>query len=237
VKELETAKELLHLLSKSVGQVEEGVILLSGLDSTILAYLIPNSKLYTFGLSGSRDIKTAKTRRVGERKVNSILLSDEDLIRGLKELNRYDLSLVEVSFILPFAIIGEKIGEEKLISGHGADELFGGYSKYFDEIKAKSRESVEVMMGKDLELLKEKHLPIVRELLNKNGKKLFTPYLSDEIVDLASKIPIALRLTEKKYILKRAAALLMPDASMEKKALQYSSGVMKWLKKEGETPT
>jgi len=52
---------------------------------------------------------------------------------------------------------------------------------------------------------------------------------------LARNIPIQLRLKERKHILKRAGSLLSIEGEMEKRALQYSSGVMKWLKKKGRT--
>ena len=230
----DTEEELLHLLSQSLQRVGKGAILISGLDSTILAHLIPNSSLYTFGLVGSYDMETAKMRTVGERKLHSIILSDEDLFRGLEELDRYDLSIVEVSFILPFAVIGDRIPEQKLITGHGADELFGGYLKYFDSKRASDEKSAEILMEGDLRILERKHIPIIRELLGRR-KKLIVPYLDAEVKALARNIPIQLRLKERKHILKRAGSLLSIEGEMEKRALQYSSGVMKWLKKKGRT--
>jgi asparagine synthase (glutamine-hydrolysing) len=219
------AKELIRILSRSLEGVK-GALLISGMDSTLLAHLLPSSNLYTFGLEGSWDMKIARTRSVGARMVRPILLEEGKMLKGLKELDSFDLSLVEISFILPFAIVGGDMREDILITGHGADELFAGYSKY----QARPTKKVEMMMREDLAILEGKHLPIIRELLGKRGKSLLAPYLGEEVIELANGIPTELK--RKKNILKAALRILSPEPPAEKRALQYSSGVMRWLKRE-----
>ena len=91
-------------------------------------------------------------------------------------------------------------------------------------------------MHRDIATLAEKNLERDEHLAGSVGIDLRLPYLFDDIVDLALKLPISYKLKNniRKFILRVVAEHFgVPDsiAQAPKKAIQYSTGTMKFLKK------
>ncbi len=223
--------ERLASILKSIDIPKDSALSFSGgLDSGILAFLFQDLRLYTVGLEGSRDVENAvELANILGREVEIIPLEEESVVEGIIFLKRIqpDISPMEISFELPLYIVLSRVEEKYVVTGQGADELFGGYSKYLREPER---------MRDDLKTLFEKTLPRERRMAALLLKELITPYLNDEIVELASSIPLEMKIREgvRKWILREAAKRLgAPEElwSREKKAAQYGSGVWKMMKR------
>ena len=122
-------------------------------------------------------------------------------------------------------------GARVMLLGQLADELFGGYAKYAEALKAKGEDVAESMMSAD-----------VREYAGRGRVRDVGacvpwveprfPFESQDVVDIASSLPVSYKIRGgvRKAVLRRAASILgVPEgeAGAAKKAAQYSSGVQK----------
>ena len=201
-----------------------------GLDSSILAYNSPGISLITVGFEGSRDIENAK--EVAEylgMETRIVLLDEDTLLEGMRIIasNFPELSPVEISFELPLLFAARNALSDKICTGQGADELFGGYAKYLRN---------PGLMKDDVEKLITVTIPRERRIAGMFRKELFTPYLSGEILRIASRIPVECKIRDgvRKWILREAARKLgAPEiiVEREKKAAQYGSGIWKEMRR------
>jgi asparagine synthase (glutamine-hydrolysing) len=223
--------ERLTSLLKSIKIPNNSALSFSGgLDSGLLAFLFEDVKLYTVGLENSKDVKNAlELADILGREVEIIPLEDRHIIEGAIFLKRIqpDITPLEISFDLPLYIVLSEVNKRNVITGQGADELFGGYSKYLREPER---------MQDDLKTLLERTLPRERKMASLLLKELITPYLDERIIKFASTIPIEMKIKDgvRKWVLREAAKELgapMELWSREKKAAQYGSGVWKMIKR------
>lgn len=225
------AEKIAYILMEKTSEIEDCAIGFSGgLDSGILAYLIENSTLYTLGIKNSKDVIRAKdAAKILGRELEIIEIGEEDVLYAAKFLLQEfgEMSIVELSFEIPLTVLSKHCKENIIVTGQGADELFGGYKKYIGNPS---------LMGEDFKKLVELTNPREIKIAEKFGKKLVCPYLSEELVSLALEIPVELKIKNgvRKYILREAAKLLgVPEKIYlaDKMAVQYGSGVMKILRK------
>lgn len=214
---------------------EQAVMFSGGLDSGVLAaiskkYFTPI--LYTVGVENSHDLSAGEQ---GAQEVGlpwmGITLTDELIIEECcKVLKLADLSPLELSFELPLQIIASRIEEENIISGQGADELFGGYSRYSEM----SADEAESSMKKDYESLFTNTVIKENLIASAYQKTLWRPFLDAQVAEIALSIPISEKISQgvNKIPLRNLAAELgLNVISMRgKKAAQYGSGIMKSLK-------
>ena len=249
----ESAMKLAHLLirgfEKEMKQLgnENAVLLFSGgLDSTVLARLSTmvswegNITLCTLGTEEARDLKIAeKTAEFFNLDWREIVIDEKEVKTGALELLDLipDLNFLELSYELPLYLCAHRTEENVIITGQGADELFGGYAKY--------REAGNPMklIEKDRWRLFTRTLPNEKKIALEEGKVLVVPYLTQEVVDFASILKVSMLLGEEghsKIILRETARVLgLPEifCSRPKLAAQYGSGiskVLRKLKKKGE---
>jgi asparagine synthase (glutamine-hydrolysing) len=210
-----------------------------GLDSSILAAMCKDAKLYSVGMAGSHDI--VQTKKAAQ------------LLRLLDNLHLHEITIEELESAIPHVIIAiespdplmvsialplyfaskyaNSDGLRVILSGQGADELFAGYKRY----ESLPPEDLEIALRTDLDNIARNNLERDDAVTMANSVELRVPYLDKKVIELALSISPELKIHNgiRKYILRRAASKILPDelAWKEKKAAQYSSGIYSAMEK------
>ncbi|OYT33402.1 asparagine synthase [Archaeoglobales archaeon ex4484_92] len=235
-------EELIEKIKNSLLSFKYGnacIAFSGGIDSSFLAsiYDVPLISV-TANKKEEEWIKTA-AKKIG-REIEVKKIREEDIKNKIGEIkkiieteNYLQVSIaVPIFFVLSFA---KEQGYSEIIFGQGADELFGGYKRYENA----TEEDLEMMLVEDVKSLGEKNLVRDIKLAYSNEIKLLTPYLSWDVIEAAVKIPAKYKVTKvdgkivRKYILRKIAEEFIPKeiAWREKKAIQYSTGISRMLRK------
>jgi asparagine synthase (glutamine-hydrolysing) len=230
-------QEIVDALRKSAHrQIEKNAAVLfsGGIDSCILASL-SDTPLITCGLENSQDIQfSRKASTLLKRDLREIVLSEREIENAIPEVLSIieDKTLMNLEIGLLIFFVCQEWDGDILISGNGADELFGGYFKY--EKAFRDKKDVKVLMRKDFDLI---HHALERDcqIAERFEKKMRYPYLDCDVVKKALSIPAELLFDpQRKEFLRKVARLLsLPEeiATRPKKALQYGSNIHKTVKK------
>ncbi|MBS7247942.1 MAG: asparagine synthase-related protein [Candidatus Jordarchaeales archaeon] len=235
------------VLKRSRGRV--GVLFSGGLDSTLivstLCELGVKCKLYCSGVEGSKDVENAiltgeeiglevKVRSISEEELEAVLPTVVGVIGG-NVLN------VELAIPLLFALdAAREDGCDRVMNGTGADELFGGYSKFVSVLKEGGYEALQSALTSSFTALSENDLVREEEVAGIVGVLLRRPFLDARLVEYAIRIPPQYKVTVKneeyirKYILRiMAEHFHTPRSAVERRklAFQYGSGVDKALRR------
>lgn len=254
LKKEELRNRLKKLLIKSVekrieGLSRVGIIFSGGVDSTILAKICKDlgveTELYTVGNENSQDLKFAKKAAAHMHLPLHIKTVDEAVVRGytgpvlnaIEEFNIMKLGVGMPSYIA--SEMAHANGLKVMLSGQGADELFGGYNRYLQFYHERGEKAQEDLKNDVVNLY---HVNLQRDdsVTMKNSVELRVPFLDMEVVDLAMQIPMKYKINGKddklrKSILREVAADIgvMDDVvKRPKKAAQYGSGIHKILVKK-----
>jgi asparagine synthase (glutamine-hydrolysing) len=249
-------KKLLELLEAAVAEScvpETGIVFSGGLDSLIVAILASkHAKVtaYTCGLPGAPDLKYAKACANLGFALKVIDLTDEMIEEALPKIVAAigDRNPVKVAVEVPFYFASKKAKEDGLsvmLCGQGADELFGGYSKYIEAL-AEGYTPVADTMTFDVENIYPSQVEKDMATCRANGIELRAPYLDNEFIEYARSLPIELKIAEskeyectdevgekkyvRKYILRKVGEEVgVPKEVLHrtKKAAQYGSGTQK----------
>ena len=227
--------KLFDEIKKSVLNCESNNLALSGgLDSSIIAYFLKDrnprgiaiiaddflasdltycqliSKQFNIPL----DIKNVKT--------DKILEAVEKTIQILQNFNDIEIRNSVVMY-LAIKFIKDQ-GNNSLITGDGSDELFAGYNFFLN----KSNEELEKEQKR---IWRTMHFPshVIGEHL---GVKIESPFLSQNVMDLAKSIPPEYKVKQKdgkmygKWILRKVFEDKVPEKIVwrEKSAMQDGSG-------------
>jgi asparagine synthase (glutamine-hydrolysing) len=213
---------------------DEGVTALSGgVDSTLVARLA-GRECMAVGLKGSHDLSHARHAadilglectpvEIQPGEIESALpvvlgsIPKKDPVNTGIALTQY--------FITRWA--GEQ-GYRRILTGQGADELFGGYSRYLET------DSLETDLARDFAGL-EQQAERDQAIAALHGTYLSMPYLDTRVVRAAGMIPACDKVcgAQRKVPLRIIAERYIPKelAWYEKKAMQYGSGVAKELRR------
>jgi asparagine synthase (glutamine-hydrolysing) len=237
------AERLLSSLDGSVKDLTEmldnvGISFSGGLDSSVMASLAAryvDPKLYVVGEEKSHDLLGARTAsevlglplsefRLTEESVKEALPQVVDIIRSDNP--------VLVSYKLPEYLVCRVAKERTILLGTGADELFGGYSRY---TKMKPGELRDAMESDFIDLLRNE-IPMDSRIAGVFDRVFEYPYLSADVVEAAMDAPLDLKVSgeDRKVILREVARRLpLPEElwSREKKAAQYGSGTIKLMRR------
>ncbi len=232
-------EELLSRLRCSLGALTGGraaVLFSGGLDSTLLTALaqpLSDLHLYTVGYPGSHDIEAG---RKGAEELGlpwePILIDDATLMEAVAFL-RDQMGVadpVTISFEVPLYLACATVTEGVLLSGQGADELFGGYARY----SSMSPAELDEARAADVHRLLFEGFLREERMARGLGKTLVCPYLDLPVIEAALSIPSAELSGElgNKHPLRRIAkGMGLSAARSPKKAAQYGSGVMKAMKR------
>ena len=256
VKNNQTSIEDLHdALSNAVhrqlmSDVPYGVLLSGGLDSSITSALAkkfaskriesddkqsawwPQLHSFSVGLEGSPDLKAAKlvADHIGtiHHEIKFTIQEGLDAIREvIYHLETYDVTTVRAStpmFLMARAI--KSLGIKMVLSGEGADELFGGYL-YFH--KAPSAKDFHDETVRKLNKLHQYDCLRANKSLAAWGIEGRVPFLDKEFIDVAMRLnPKDKMITSKrmeKWVLRKAFESYLPKSVAWRQKEQFSDGV------------
>jgi asparagine synthase (glutamine-hydrolysing) len=223
------------------GVGEAAVAFSGGLDSSVVALLVlrrlERTTLYTVGMPGARDLSRSREAAASfgpAVKHVPIELDEKDVVDAASAIRRLipGCGPLETSFLMPAYIVFLRCRQTAVFTGDGADELFGGYHRYL----SMDDQTLVSSLGADARRLLESGIARNRVLASSAGKELRTPFLSNNVVGLASRIPPEMKVRGgvRKLVLRRAAELLgLPPAisNAPKSAAQYGSSVAKVVRK------
>ncbi|MDG2371143.1 MAG: asparagine synthase B [Flavobacteriaceae bacterium] len=267
VKENETSMNDLHdALSDSVhrqlmSDVPYGVLLSGGLDSSITSALAkkfsskriesgdkqmawwPQLHSFSVGLEGSPDLKAAKIVadhiETIHHEIKFTIQEGLDAVREvIYHLETYDITTVRAStpmFLMARAI--KSLGIKMVLSGEGADELFGGYL-YFH--KAPSVKEFHDETVRKLDKLHQYDCLRANKSLAAWGIEGRVPFLDKEFIDVAMRINPKDKMISnnkmEKWVLRKAFEDYLPESVVWRQKEQFSDGVgYSWINALKET--
>ena len=250
----QAATKLYQILDNSVSSQVSGltkcaIAFSGGLDSSLIAFLlkkyVKHIQLIHVSLENKYGIEEAKNAaKILDLPIKIYQYKEGDVKKIISKIIWLieDPDPVKLSIGIPFYWIAEKTiqnGFETLLAGQGADELFGGYKRYLDAYLLKDQRLVTKQLFSDIVNLHENNLSRDMKLCNYHGVDLLCPFITPELVEFALRLPLELKIEPKsdslrKIVLRQVGHdLKLPSSIVDKpkKALQYSTGVNKVLKK------
>ena len=256
VKNAKTSISLIHdSLSAAVkrqlmSDVPYGVLLSGGLDSSITSALAkkfaskriesedkqdawwPQLHSFSVGLKGAPDLKAAKivSDHIGtiHHEINFTVQEGLDAIRDvIYHLETYDVTTVRAStpmYLMARAI--KSLGIKMVLSGEGADELFGGYL-YFH--KAPNSKEFHEETVRKLDKLHQYDCLRANKSLAAWGIEGRVPFLDKEFIDTAMNINPDDKMIKngriEKWVLREAFKDYLPESVLWRQKEQFSDGV------------
>src|ERR1700744_2379452 len=213
-----------------------GVILSGGLDSSIVltqvAKLHPDCVALTIGAPGSEDLSYARrlTAELGVRhevitvRPSDIRASDVRAAIRMSELTEYG-DIINAIVSVPLFRRARELGLKVVLTGDGADELFGGV-RMDDQIGAdRSRRLFLHMIAN----LYRTELPRVDRVSMGQGVEARGPFLDPATLELALRPPVSLKVRDgqEKWIMRQAFADALPGyiLARPKNPMSHSSGL------------
>jgi asparagine synthetase B (glutamine-hydrolysing) len=238
-------EELMMAVKRSVAK-RCAVLFSGGIDSSLLVWMCIRLGLdplaVSVGLEGSHDlIFSERAARILGVDYVSVPLSEQEVARTSSYLSKslhLDSPMDRALAVLVYegSRAAASHGRRQVVSGQGADELFGGYMKYLRMVERGDLTGVEEEMRRDLEALWLRGLPRDYGSAALAGCLLTTPYLDERIINNAYNLPLEFKISRgvRKVVLRRVARLAGLPAELvekEKKAAQYGTGIEKALRR------
>ena len=238
-----------------MSDVPYGVLLSGGLDSSITSALAkkysenrvetddqkkawyPQLHSFAIGLSGSPDLKAAKkvAKHIGSihHEINFTIQEGLDAIKDvIYHLETYDVTTVRASTpMYLMARVIKSMGIKMVLSGEGADEIFGGYL-YFH--KAPSSEEFHKETVRKLDKLYQYDCLRANKSLAAWGIEGRVPFLDKDFIDVAMRINPSDKMIDKKHmekwVLRKSFEKYLPDSVAWRQKEQFSDGVgYEWI--------
>ena len=256
VKENSTSIDALHdALSDAVhrqlmSDVPYGVLLSGGLDSSVTSALAkkfaakrvesgdeqnawwPQLHSFSVGLEGSPDLAAA--RKVADHigtvhhEIKFTIQEGLDAIRDvIYHLETYDITTVRASTpMYLMARVIKSMGIKMVLSGEGADELFGGYL-YFH--KAPTSKDFHEETVRKLDKLHQYDCLRANKSLAAWGIEGRVPFLDKEFMDVAMRINPQDKMINgermEKWVIRKAFEKYLPESVAWRQKEQFSDGV------------
>lgn len=225
------------ITKRLMSDVPLGAFLSGGLDSSIIAAVARShmEELHTFsvGFEGSPDLEAA---RMVAQHIDSIhheyTLTLDDIQHHLPEivfyLESFDQDLVRSA--VPCYFVSRLASDyvKVVLTGEGADELFGGYAYYkeFDQDTSLHEE-----LYRSVSSLHNINLQRVDRLTMAHSLEGRVPFLDLEMIEMGQRIPSPLKIRRtqngtrmEKWILRKAFADLLPEEIVWRTKEQFDEG-------------
>lgn len=251
----ETATQLRDALENAVRRqmmcdVPYGVLLSGGLDSSIISAVAkkyadrrietdgqqtawwPQLHSFAVGLKGAPDLK--KAREVAERigtvhhEINYTIQEGIDAVRDvIYYIETYDVTTVRASTpMYLLARVIKSMGIKMVLSGEGADEVFGGYLYFHKAPDARAFHEETVRKISKLHLY---DCLRANKSLSAWGVEGRVPFLDKEFLDVAMNLNPKVKMcpgrTMEKKVLREAFSDMLPESVAWRQKEQFSDGV------------
>jgi asparagine synthetase B (glutamine-hydrolysing) len=232
-----------------LGLKEVAVAFSGGLDSSLIAFLAQktgvNVHLIFVSLENRSEIECAKKAAEALKlPIHVRLYKEKDVEKALPRVLWLieEPAPVKASIGIPFYWAAENAAKMELkvmLAGQGADELFGGYKRYLTEYLRQGKEKVREAIFKDIVKMHETNFERDRKICGFHNVELRLPFATCRMVEFALTLPLELKIessddAQRKLVLRwvaKSAGLPEFIANKPKKAIQYSTGVSRTLKK------
>jgi len=192
-------REVVETLTRAVDRnPAEGLLLSGGLDSSILAALSTSIKYFSTSLEGNGSDRTAISRvaRHTGNSWTSVTVDEETVIsRGLKEVVKirqtFDPGVLNDLPLFYSLRAARSHGLDSAMTGDGADCLFAGYSFMYQIDPEKLNYYIEKRLVPNI------FCPST-QIAESLGIKVLHPYLDQEVIDLALRIPAHMKVQRRK---------------------------------------
>ena len=233
-----------------MSDVPYGVLLSGGLDSSVISAIAekysamriedgsrtrawwPRLHSFAVGLEGAPDLE--KARRVAEHigtvhhEIHYTLQEGLDALRDvIYHTETYDVTTIRASTpMYLLARVIKSMGIKMVLSGEGADEIFGGYLYFHKAPDARAFHEETVRKLSKLHLY---DCLRANKSLSAWGVEGRVPFLDKEFLDVAMRLNPAVKLcpgrTMEKRIVREAFADLLPEEIAWRQKEQFSDGV------------
>src|SRR5919107_3556988 len=238
---------LIESMRKRVSDFKKiGIVFSGGIDSVIVAYLAkqmaPEVICYTSGIKDSSDILNSLD--IAEKldlKLEVEQMTEGDVENTIPKIINIieddNMGQVEVAIPIYGAVkLAHEQGIRVMLTGQGADELFGGYSWYSKIVKKHGYEKIQGYLIEDLKLLYKETLEREDKITMSQSIELREPFLDTNLIDTVLRIDPRLNIQNngnnydnlgKRVHRKLAEKLGIPKeiAYRIKEAAQHGSGV------------
>ena len=233
-----------------MSDVPYGVLLSGGLDSSVISAVAklyadrrietdgqqaawwPQLHSFAVGLKGAPDLEKARlvAEHIGtvHHEIHYTIQEGLDAIRDvIYYIETYDVTTVRASTpMYLLARVIKSMGIKMVLSGEGADEVFGGYL-YFH--KAPNAQAFHEETVRKLSKLHLYDCLRANKSLSAWGVEGRVPFLDKEFLDVAMRLNPAAKMcpghTIEKKIVREAFAQLLPEAVAWRQKEQFSDGV------------
>jgi len=215
-------------------EIPVGVSLSGGLDSSLIAALAREGRnvLDTFvvGMAGSEDIlRSEEVAHALDTRHHVYRYDFHEMLQVLPEviyhLESFDAALVRSA--IPNYFLARLAGQhvKVMLTGEGADELFGGYA-YLRDVTDPAHFQRELCLT--LDALHNTNLQRSDRMTMAHGIEGRVPFLDLEMVRLALSIPPSLKFHDEvipeKWLLRRAFKGYLPDSILQRPKQKFSQG-------------
>jgi len=211
-----------------------GVVALSGgVDSALVAALA-RLPCIAVGVDGSHDLeRAASAAGLLGLECSRVVIHREEVEEAFKSVleliprkSPVDAAIATTQFFITRA--ARDRGYDRVLTGQGADELFGGYARYL------TAGDIESQLARDFATLGAQ-AERDQAVAAMHGVLLSMPYLDLRVVDAAHALPAEKKVSGslRKVALREVAGKHIPHelAWAEKKAMQYGSGLAKEIRR------
>ncbi len=233
-----------------MSDVPYGVLLSGGLDSSIIAACAkkfaagrietggksaawwPQLHTFAIGLAGSPDTAAARIVAAHLDTIHhEFVFTEQEGLDAISDvifhLETYDVTTIRAA--TPMYLMARRIramGIKMVLSGEGADEIFGGYLYFHRAPDAKSFHEETV---RKLDRLHSYDCLRANKAMAAWGVEARVPFLDKEFLDVAMQINPAAKMAGngrmEKHILRTAFAELLPESVVWRQKEQFSDGV------------
>ncbi len=244
------AEMLIEALSNYLSTIGDREVYLSysgGIDSTLLLLVAEKmgieTRIVTASTPGSgeeeRVVEALEMLGIGAN-IHIALIDEENIDRYLDIASRYiDTSnpiLLPIA-IAEYAAMSQVPSNRRLIMGQGADELFGGYDKYRREY-----EHFRTANLIDISILQYTTTQLEWRIASDLGIYVDYPYTHVEAIETSLQTPSRYKVMDRndrhrKWVIRKALEILGAPKELymrPKKAMQYSTGLKKLIKRTAE---